>query len=131
MHQGKVLFDHIHIISEDPHAAAAWYADKLRGEVIKSGEVSGAPQIYVAFSGGTIIVRGRRMGEEPENKSCRQWGVDHFGFHIEEDFDDFCDGLLKKGVTFTVEPKDFNPTTRIAFIEGPDGVNIELVHRTR
>jgi hypothetical protein len=24
---------------------------------------------------------------------------------------------------------DFNPTTRIAYIEAPDGVSIELVHR--
>jgi catechol 2,3-dioxygenase-like lactoylglutathione lyase family enzyme len=131
MHQGKVVFDHIHIISEDPHTAAAWYADKLGGEIIKSDEVYGAPQIYVAFAGAAIIVRGRRAGEDPKKKPHLQWGIDHFGFQVGEDFDGFCDGLRKKGVTFTLEPKDFNPTTRIAFIEGPDGVNIELVYRKR
>jgi hypothetical protein len=33
-------------------------------------------------------------------------------------------------VKFTVEPVQFNPKTRIAFIEAPDGVSIELLRRT-
>jgi hypothetical protein len=45
------------------------------------------------------------------------------------DFDGFCDGLRKKGVTFGLEPTDFNPTTRIAFIDAPDGVSVELLNR--
>ena len=46
-----------------------------------------------------------------------------------DDFDAFCDGLKRKGVTFSVEPHDNNPTTRIAFIDAPDGVSIELLSR--
>ena len=45
------------------------------------------------------------------------------------DFDGFCAGLRSKGVTFSLEPTDFNPTTRIAFIQAPDGVSIELLNR--
>ena len=37
--------------------------------------------------------------------------------------------LKQKGVTFSLEPTDFNPTTRIAFINAPDGVSIELLNR--
>ena len=129
MNSSGIIFDHIHIISEDPRTAAAWYADRLGGAIVRDGDVYGAPQIYVAFNGATIIVRGLRAGEDIEKKARRQWGVDHFGFLIEDDFDGFCEELRGKGVRFTLEPMDFNPTTRIAFIQAPDGVIIELVHR--
>ena len=45
------------------------------------------------------------------------------------DFDGFCSELKGKGVTFSMEPTDFNPTTRIAFINAPDGVSVELLNR--
>jgi hypothetical protein len=37
--------------------------------------------------------------------------------------------LKEKGVAFSLDPVDFNPTTRIAFISAPDGVSIELLNR--
>ena len=48
---------------------------------------------------------------------------------VKGDFDGFCADLKKKDVTFSLEPTDFNPTTRIAFINAPDGVSVELLNR--
>jgi lactoylglutathione lyase len=48
---------------------------------------------------------------------------------VKGDFDGFCAGLRSKGVTFSLDPTDFNPTTRIAFINAPDGVSVELLDR--
>jgi hypothetical protein len=64
MSDSNVLFDHVHLISEAPQAAAAWYADKLGGEIVRSYGTRGALQIQVAFKGATIIVRGQRTGEQ-------------------------------------------------------------------
>jgi len=124
-----IVFDHVHLISEDPRSAAEWYADKLGGRIIGSAEIRGAPQVIVAFEGATIIVRGQRTGEEAAGKPGLQWGTDHFGFSVKGDFDGFCDDLKKNGVTFTLDPVDFTPTVRIAFIEAPDNVSIELLQR--
>jgi len=129
MPKASIDFDHIHLISEDPQAAASWYVDKLGGEIIRSHEVHGAPQYHLAFDDITIIIRGARMGEQPLRKHGLEWGTDHFGFHVPGDFDFFCDNLKKKGVKFTVDPMDFSPSLRIAFIEAPDGVSIELLQR--
>ena len=129
MTDSSIVFDHVHLISEDPGSAASWYADKLGGEIISSNEVLGAPQAIVAFQGATIIIRGRRPGEQPGEKQNLQWGTDHFGFQIGGDFDGFCDDLKKKGITFTMDPVDFTPTVRIAFIQAPDGVSIEILQR--
>lgn len=129
MGAASIVFDHVHLISEDPQTTASWYVDKLGGTIARSAEVQGAPQIYVSFNGAMIIVRGQRPGEQAGEKTGLEWGADHFAFQIQEDFDGFCDALRRKGVRFTLDPTNANPTTRIAFIEAPDNVSIELVHR--
>ena len=133
----KVVFDHIHIISEDPESAAAWYVKMLGGKVAGQFQVRGAIQIAVAFEGVNLLIRGRRPGEDPGHKNKLQqfkdyvshdrWGTDHFGFRIYGDLDDYCRRLEKKGAAFSVRPYDFAPGTRIAYIEAPDNVSIELV----
>jgi catechol 2,3-dioxygenase-like lactoylglutathione lyase family enzyme len=125
----SLAFDHIHVVSKDPHAAAGWYVDKLGGRISRSVDVRGAPQIYVSFGGAMVIVRGERPAEQAAEKPGLQWGVDHFGMRVDGDFDGFCNGLRGKGVAFSMEPTDINPTTRIAFIEAPDGVSVELLNR--
>jgi lactoylglutathione lyase len=129
MADASLAFDHIHVIAKDPQSAANWYVDKLGGKAVKSGDVKGAPQIYVSFGSAFIIVRGQRPGEAARDKSNLEWGADHFGFQVSGDFDGFCKGLRAKGVTFSLEPTDINPTTRIAFVNAPDGVSVELLSR--
>lgn len=128
MRDPVLIFDHVHLISEDPDSASAWYVDILGGEIIERYERYGAPQILVAFQGATLIIRGQRTGEQATPKNGLQWGIDHFGFEIKQDFDAYCEALREKGVTFTMEPMDFTPTIRIAYIKGPDGVSIEFVY---
>jgi len=125
----SLAFDHVHLVAKDPQATADWYVDKLGGKIARSLDVKGAPQIYVSFGGFIVIVRGQRPAELAEEKPGLQWGVDHFGVRVKGDFDGFCEGLRKKGVTFGLDPTDFNPTTRIAFIDAPDGVSVELLNR--
>ena len=129
MPDDNIVFDHVHLVSEDPRSAAEWYADKLGGRIIGSAEIRGGPQVIVAFEGATVIIRGQRTGEEAAVKTGLEWGTDHFGFSVKEDFDGFCDDLKKNGVAFTLDPVDFTPTVRIAFIDAPDNVSIELLQR--
>jgi catechol 2,3-dioxygenase-like lactoylglutathione lyase family enzyme len=122
-------FDHVHLVAHNPQTTADWYVNNLGGKVVRSLEVKGAPQIYVSFGGFMVIVRGERPAESAHDRPGLQWGVDHFGVRVKGDFDEFCDGLRRRGVGFSLEPTDFNPTTRIAFIDAPDGVSVELLNR--
>ena len=61
----SLSFDHIHLISEDPKAAAAWYENILGGQIVADYELRGAPQINVQVGGMQVIIRGRRPGETP------------------------------------------------------------------
>lgn len=129
MAEATVGFDHVHLVAKDPSKAAQWYVDKLGGRIVRTVEVKGAPQVYVSFGGFVVIVRGERPGERVGDKPGLEWGIDHFGLRVQGDFDGFCGGLRAKGVSFSLEPTDFNPTTRIAFINAPDGVSVELLNR--
>jgi catechol 2,3-dioxygenase-like lactoylglutathione lyase family enzyme len=137
MSEAAVAFHHIHIISEEPSSAASWYVEMLGGKITSVSEIRDAPQIAVAFEGAIILIRGKRPGEQPSTQkqlesftdyvSHNQWGTDHFGFTVDGDFDKFCNTLKQKGATFSVEPHDFRPGTRIAYLQAPDGVSVELI----
>ena len=131
MTDNALFFDHIHLISSDPIAAAHWYVDKLGGIIKSTVEVRGAPQVVLGFEGATLILRGQRTGEAPIPRRGLQWGIDHFGFNVRGDLDAFCTELKGKGVIFTVDPMDFGPNLRIAFLQAPDEVIIELLHRAQ
>ena len=105
-------FDHVHIISEDPRASAEWYVEMF-GATIRADTIArGAPQIFVDLGGMTILIRGRRPGEDPQParpirpyadfSSYNAWGTDHFGFLYQGDLTAFCAELRAKGVTFLV-----------------------------
>lgn len=127
----RLSFDHVHLLSEDPVSAADWYVEKLDGRITASAEVRGAPQVLVQFEGATIIIRGQRTGESASGKDGLQWGIDHYGFKVDGDFDEYCKQLKSKGVVFDLEPMDFGPDLRIAFIQAPDRVSIELLYRKK
>lgn len=129
MSDKSIAYHHNHFISEDPAAAASWYADKLGGRILGGPEALKAASIIVTFKGVMLIIRAKNEGEEVAAKQGTEWGLDHTGFHVDGDFDGYCDELKAKGVTFTLDPTNINPKLRIAFIEAPDGVSIELLQQ--
>ncbi len=108
-------FDHVHIISEDPKASANWYVDMFGATIAADTIARGAPQIFVALGGTTILIRGRRPGEDPaparpiqpyaDFSSHNALGTDHFGFMYDGDLTALCAELSAKGVAFPVPLK--------------------------
>ena len=61
--------NNIHLISEDPHAAARFYEKILGGAITGQMELMGAPQVTVELGGMRLLIRGRRPGESPAPNS--------------------------------------------------------------
>ena len=130
-------FDHIHIISEDPRASAAWYVEMFGATIAADTIARGAPQIFVSLGGMTILLRGRRPGENPvparpirpyaDFSSHDAWGTDHFGFLYKGDLTAFHDALHARGVTFPVALKRGTGGALLCYVAAPDGVSIELM----
>lgn len=133
----SLSFDHVHLISESPKEAAAWYERILGGKIVADYELRGAPQINVQLGGMQVIIRGRRPGESPvstrpmrdfaDYSSHDEWGTDHFGYTYRGDLKAFCEEIRRKGATLAVEPWEFSPGSLICYVAAPDGVSIELV----
>jgi catechol 2,3-dioxygenase-like lactoylglutathione lyase family enzyme len=130
-------FDHIHIISQNPHDAANWYVQMFGAEIVADTVAYGAPQIFLELGGKTLVIRGHRAGEAPTParpirpfanfSSHNAWGTDHFGFLYHGDLRALHDELRTKGVQFPVELKQGNGGHLLCYVSAPDGVSIELM----
>jgi len=135
---GTLAWDHVHLISRDPFAAAAWYRDILGGDITGIQEtLRGAPQIDVRVGGQTLVIRGIRPGERPaepralehftDYSSHNARGIDHFGLTYRGDLHAFSDRLKARGVTIAIEPWEFKPGVVLCYLAAPDGVSVELI----
>jgi catechol 2,3-dioxygenase-like lactoylglutathione lyase family enzyme len=121
--------DHLHLISPNIEETKDWYCDKFGGKVTFEGEFKGIKVYYVDLNGFNIILIERLPDEEPLPATIQtREGLDHFGVAI-ENLDTAAAELKAKGVRFVVEPMQVRPGLRIAYVEAPDKVRIELSER--
>ena len=122
--------DHIHMICPAIDETRDWYCGVLGGKQTFEGEFKGNKVYYIDLNGFNIILIEGLPGEEslPATIQSRQ-GLDHFGVEV-DDLDAAVADLKAKGVPFVVEPLQVRPGLRIAYIEGPYQVRIELSERT-
>jgi catechol 2,3-dioxygenase-like lactoylglutathione lyase family enzyme len=119
-------FHHIHVFCSDLEATTRWFTDGVGAELVSRGDSRGVPAVTLRLGGANVLLRPARAGEDLASAGARHYGADHFGLSV-ADVDATVAELKRRGVFVEVEPWDFAPTTRIAFIKGPDNVRIELV----
>ena len=121
-------FDHIHLFTRDPEATARWYERMLGAEVVRSDQ-QGKPRIDLKLGGANIFILDVALDERCGTAVGHpHQGLDHFGLEV-KDIDKVCADLKAKGAKFTREPDTVRPGIRIAFVEGPEQVSIELLER--
>jgi catechol 2,3-dioxygenase-like lactoylglutathione lyase family enzyme len=124
--------NHVHIRSQDPHASAAWYSEHFGAKIVSEREVMpGTITIGMELGGPTRL----NVSSKPEGSSderpvaeLNRLGLEHFGFHT-EDLEADLDRLQKAGVRVVLPLTEVVGGTKLAYIEGPDDVLIELVQR--
>lgn len=122
--------DHLHLISPNIEETRDWYCNVFGGKVTFEGNFKGKQVYYIDVNGFNIIIIEQFPDEDPLPATIQtREGLDHFGFAV-EDMDAASADLRAKGVTFVVEPMQVRPGLRIAYIEAPDKVRIELSERT-
>ena len=120
--------DHIHLRSLDATKAAAFYVDAMGAAEAARMEVNGALRIILDLGGLRLFVEqvppGTHRAPEPPYV-----GIEHIGLAV-DDLDAAVADLRARGVHFAVEPREARPGVRIAFLDGPDKVRIELIQRS-
>jgi lactoylglutathione lyase len=121
-----VTWDHIHLRSPDPESTAAWLADVLGAEIVRS-----AGRIDVRLGGANVFIAPVTPGDGVNMPPTTPYqGLDHFGLTV-QDIDAVAAEIKAKGVAFTKEPTTIRPGVRICFIRGPQGISIELLERDK
>jgi len=119
-------FHHIHVFSSDVPATERWFVDGMGAELVSRHDSRGVPTTTVRLGGAEILIRGARAGEQFVKPGAAHFGTNHFGLEV-DDVDVTVAELRNRGVAIEVEPWDFRPGMRIAFVKGPDDVRVELV----
>jgi lactoylglutathione lyase len=122
-------YDHIHLRSKDPRATADWYHRMFGAKVIESVQSDGQPRIDLDINGLTVFIAqvpaDADIAAAPPDPHL---GLDHFGLRV-DDLDRAAAELKQRGATFTVEPRTIRPGVKIAFVQCPDNVRVELLER--
>ncbi len=113
---------HVHVRGPDPAATLAWYHEQFGGQMGKlKGQIDGIQY-------GGVWVLAQRGDATPTAGHA----IDHIGFRPLQ-LDDTVARLKARNVKVTSEPRLLTlasgTTMHIAFVEGLDGVKIELVQR--
>jgi lactoylglutathione lyase len=108
---------HLHLASSNPPATLAWYQQNFGGDAAQFANI--LPGIN--YGDLWLLVEQSEASLAPTQGRS----LDHLGWRF-ADLDQTTASLKSSGVSFTMEPRAYRDI-RIAFVEGPDGVRIELV----
>jgi len=90
---------------------------------------NGKPRVDLDLNGLTIFIAEVPADATLPTAPLEPYiGLDHLGLRV-DDVDAATAELKRRGAQVLVEPKTIRPGVRIAFIQGPDHVRIELLER--
>ncbi|KAA3619277.1 MAG: hypothetical protein DWQ05_00740 [Calditrichaeota bacterium] len=123
----ELNFEHIHYRCADMHATTQWYIDVLGATFLEEKMLAGNRAIRLEL-GGTIL------NFFPADKSLKnipameKLGAYHIAFFV-ENHDAAVAHFKKRGALFFKEGIMAAPDLKVAFIEAPDGMQVELMEK--
>ena len=122
-------YDHMHLRSRDVKKTAEYYRDTFDAKIVESIQSDGRPRTDLDLNGLTIFIAPvAAEATTPPAPAEPYTGLDHFGLRV-DDMDEAVAELKRRGARFSMEPRTIRPGVRIAFIQAPDNVRIELLER--
>jgi len=123
-------YDHMHLRSRDVRKTAEYYRDVFGAKIVDSIQSDGRPRTDLDLDGLTIFIAPvAAEATTPPAPAEPYIGLDHFGLRV-DDMDEAVAELKRRGAHFALEPRTIRPGVRIAFVQAPDNVRIELLERT-
>jgi catechol 2,3-dioxygenase-like lactoylglutathione lyase family enzyme len=120
--------DHVHFICGDVEKAVKYFQEVFEAKIDSRGELRGQPMVRMTAYGVPVSVMGTdpKAGVLVPGKGSR--GLDHIGFRV-KDLEKTVEELRKRGAQFSIGPTAGTAGIKFAFLDGPDGIRIELVDR--
>jgi catechol 2,3-dioxygenase-like lactoylglutathione lyase family enzyme len=128
-HHMSWQYDHTHFKCSDHDKAAAFFKENFGAKEVSRWEANGMPIVSLEIGGCLYNFSPKRANETVDTSTGT---VRHGVYHIAlktKDLEAEAAKMKARGIKFTQEVKQLNPKTKFAFIEGPDGISIELLQR--
>lgn len=124
----RFAFDHLHLRTRDPEALAAWFETYFEG--VRKGVVDskGMKRVILQVAGHDIFVEEVPEGTHAAPPAPYR-GLEHLALQV-KDIRGITEELKAKGARVVVEPNSPRPGVTMCFIEGPEGVQVELLERS-
>lgn len=126
----QYAINHVHIRSSDPRAASSWYEKHFNAKKLWEREVMPGTVTISMEVGGPVRLN---ISSKPEGSSdersvaeLNRLGLEHFGFDV-SDLESELARLEAAGIRIVLPLTQVPTGSRLAYIEGPDDVLIELV----
>ena len=122
--------NHVHIRAANPPASAAWYTEHFGAEKVSEREVMPGT-VTISMDMGSPVrlnISSQVAGSSDERATAElnRLGLEHFGFDV-EDIEADINRLSAAGVRVVLPITEVQGGAKLAYIEGPDDVLIELV----
>lgn len=117
--------DHVGIKSKDVEKSIDFYTKVMGFEFLEEIEILGRKFTFVGNEDTRIEIEGANPEDERMDVN-RGYGLYHLALIVDE-IDNMAERLKKNGVKFILEPIQLREDRKIAFIEDPDGVRIQLI----
>ncbi len=123
----SLKFDHVHVRCQNPEAAAKYFIDVFGGQDAGRNEIGGWPIIKVELGGQILCFSPKKEGMEVEPNSGRaRYGLYQLGYQV-EDMEQTVAELKAKGAEFIAGPLQPKPGLTVAFIKGPENIEVEIL----
>ena len=124
-------YDHMHLRSRDVKKTAEYYHQMFDAKIVESIQSDGKPRTDLDLNGLTIFIAAvPPEAAVPPGPTVPYVGLDHFGLRV-ENMDEAVAELKRRGASFMMEPRTIRPGVRIAFVQAPENVRIELLERSQ
>lgn len=110
--------NHVHVKSPDPQQTAKFYVDNLGAEIM--ADIPGRG-VRLNLHGLTINLTTHVEDQKRE----QHYGMEHFALNT-DDIDTVVNNLTSSGAKL-LEEMTSQTGRRVCFLEGPDGVQFELI----
>lgn len=125
----RFTLDHLHIRSADPDTAARFFVEALDAKPMARLEIEDRIRVVLDLGGLSLFLE-TVPASTPTPPAPPFRGIEHIGLTV-TDIDAALAHILDgHGATLVKPVTQARPGVRIAFVDSPEGVRVELVERS-
>lgn len=127
-----IFYDHVHLVVTDIPGAVAWFKEMFGAKEKFLGmdvdRFDGTEQYFLDMGGTGLFIRGKTIDETLNPDPGNRYGIHHFSLRVPDVYEKI-EYLREKGVKILLEPEVIDENAVYAFIQGPDNIKVEIIHR--